>query len=83
MIWQSIFTLYVRVLHQPIFEHLALEAPLVADFEGRQFFIVQQPVDRELVDVQIFGDLFQGEKLLGHMISVLRRLAQRSSESPL
>lgn len=54
------FLLNVQVSHQPRFDHLPFEAPLIAYTKGWKLLLGNQAVDGKLVDFKIAGDLLRG-----------------------
>jgi len=50
------------IFHQPGFNHLMIKSPLVTDLKPREFFVAQQPIDREFVHVEKFGDFVNSEQ---------------------
>jgi hypothetical protein len=58
------FRAHVGISHEPGVDHLLPEAPLTADFEGRNFFLSYQSVNSKSVHFQIVSDLLNGNKFL-------------------
>ena len=53
----------VHLLSQPVIEHRALEAPLRSYFKCGQLFLVDQSIDRVLVNAEIGRNLFCCQEL--------------------
>jgi len=41
----------IGVFHQPLIDHLLVEPPLITDFKRRDFFLCNESIHSELVDL--------------------------------
>jgi hypothetical protein len=64
--WKPVFA-HVGVSHKPRIDHRLFKAPLTADFESRNPFLRDEPVNGESVDLQIVSDLLNGDESFFHI----------------
>lgn len=71
----------VQVLAQPFVNQLLVEAPLIAHLVGRELSLCHQPIDRELIYIEILGDLFCREQSVWHKVKNVFRGLRVDRES--